>query len=413
MRSNHSPLQFFGLMATASVLALAAYTDAAMAATTASSTVSNGASASAAPVRASSGPEGGAQGLVDGTRTAVDSNRASRGTTPLQKLVQVTTPATPAEPRLPTPAEESARAGNGGASPVGSEDSAGAPTSATTPPAATTTTVPTHPSVADSTTTRRAVTRLSARQVPATQGPPAESASNPESASATTTPAAAAQPPGPGPAASQLVATPSPATNPVATKPVATEPVATQSVGARSAPASPGNRTRTLHQFQVFVTQWLRAGRNRAERAITAPDAPLSSSPSHPALGLARGSLAPATGSPPVVGDGGLETRSARVAVAPPRTAESPRPRSVARPGVGTPPPIPDVISSPPPVQTRLPVGGTAAAGGGGIGSAAPSVVAEFEALALAVAALLLARFSLDHATWRSRLFASRLEHPG
>jgi len=442
MRSNHSALQFFGLMATASVLALGAYTDVAVAETTASSTVSNGASASGVPVGASSGPEKGVRGLVDGTGTTVDSNRASRSpssigtpapttasgavltptgrsaasrrTTPLQKLVRVTTPAAPAEPGLPTPAVESAHAGIGGASPVGSDDSAGAPTSATAPPATTTMTVPTHPLLADPTTRHRVVTPLSARQAPATQPAPAESATNPQSTSATTPPAAAAQPPGSRPAASQLVATPSPATNPVATEPVATEPVATQSVRARSAPASQGNRTRRLHQFQVLVTRLLRGGRNRAERAITATDAPLSPSPSHPALGLARGSLGPVTGSPPAAaGDAGLETRSARVPVGPPRPAESPRPRYVARRGVGMPPPIPHVTSSPPPFQTRLPVGGTAAAAGGGIASAAPSVLAEFEALALALATLLFARFSVDHATWRLRLSASRLEHPG
>lgn len=411
MRSNHLPLQFFGLMATASVLALGAYADAAMAGTTASSTVSNGASASAAPVGASFGPERGARGPVDGTQTAVDSNRASRGTAPLQKLVLVTTPA-PAEPGLATPAERSARAGIGDASPIGSEDSAEAPTSATAPPATTPTTVPTHPVLPDSTTTRRVVTRLSARQAPATQPAPAESSTNPESA--TTTPASAAQPPAARPAASQLVSTPSPATGPVATEPVATEPVATQSVRARSAPASAGNRTRRLHQFHLLVTQWLRARRNPAALAITALDAPLSPSPNHPAPGLARGPLAPATGSPPVVvGDAGPESRSAHEAVAPPRPAESPRPRSVARPGVDTPPPNRHATSSPPPVRTRLPVGGTAAATGGGIASAAPSVVAEFQALALALATLLLARFSLDRATWRSRSFVSRLEHPG
>jgi hypothetical protein len=76
-------------------------------------------------------------------------------------------------------------------------------------------------------------------------------------------------------------------------------------------------------------------------------------------------------------------------------------------------PPIPQALSPAPPVQTRLPVGGAAAATGGGIGSVAPSVVAEFEALALALATMLLARFSLDHAAWRSILLASRLERPG
>ncbi|MFZ0976687.1 MAG: hypothetical protein WAN22_30985, partial [Solirubrobacteraceae bacterium] len=90
-----------------------------------------------------------------------------------------------------------------------------------------------------------------------------------------------------------------------------------------------------------------------------------------------------------------------------------PKPPSVARPRAATPPPIPQSLSPALPVQTRLPVGGAAAASAGGVGTVAPSVVAEFEALALALATILLVRFSLDRATWRSTLLASRLEHPG
>jgi hypothetical protein len=266
---------------------------------------------------------------------------------------------------------------------------------------------------ADSITRRWGATRLPGRHAPATQPAPAKPAGNPQSTPETTTPAAAAQPPGPRPSASQLVATPSPATNPVATNPVATEPVATQSLSARPALPSPGNRTRRLYQRQAPETQSLRADTNRAARPVTPADPPLAPTPSHPPLGLARGPIAPATGSPPVVaGDAGLESRSARVALPPPRPAESPRQRSVTGPHAGTPPPIPHVLS-PPPVQKRPPVGGTAAAAGGGTASVAPSVVAEFEALALALAMILLARSSLDLAIWRSTLFASRLEHPG
>ena len=108
-----------------------------------------------------------------------------------------------------------------------------------------------------------------------------------------------------------------------------------------------------------------------------------------------------------------LESGPARVAAAPPRHVQSPKPASVARPRADTPPPIPQALSSVPPVQTRLPVGSAAAAGGGGVGSVAPSVLAAFEALALALATILLVRFSLDLATWRSTLLGSRLERPG
>jgi hypothetical protein len=94
---------------------------------------------------------------------------------------------------------------------------------------------------------------------------------------------------------------------------------------------------------------------------------------------------------------------------------QSRKPASVARPGAGTPRPVPQALSSAPTVQTRLPVGGAAAAGGGGVASVAPSVLVAFEALALALAlaTILLARFSLDLATWRSTMLGSRLEHPG
>jgi hypothetical protein len=60
-----------------------------------------------------------------------------------------------------------------------------------------------------------------------------------------------------------------------------------------------------------------------------------------------------------------------------------------------------------------VPDGGASAASGGGVGSVAASVVADLKALALALATMLLVRFSLDRATWRSTLLASRLEHPG
>jgi hypothetical protein len=72
MRTNLSPLQFFGLIATASVLASGVYANAAQAGTTASTTETNGVSASPAPVASSSASETGTRTLVDGTRTAVE-----------------------------------------------------------------------------------------------------------------------------------------------------------------------------------------------------------------------------------------------------------------------------------------------------------------------------------------------------
>ncbi|MBV8928183.1 MAG: hypothetical protein JO152_03550 [Mycobacteriaceae bacterium] len=74
----------------------------------------------------------------------------------------------------------------------------------------------------------------------------------------------------------------------------------------------------------------------------------------------------------------------------------------------------PEAASVAPPAQRRLPIGGPTAAGAsGGLGSAAPPVAAVFAALALSLATILLARFSLDLARWRSTLLTSRLEHPG
>jgi hypothetical protein len=72
-----------------------------------------------------------------------------------------------------------------------------------------------------------------------------------------------------------------------------------------------------------------------------------------------------------------------------------------------------DAASYAPPAQTRLPIGGATAGGGGGAGSAAPHAGAMFVALALSLATILLGRVSLDLASWRSTLLASRLERPG
>ena len=57
--------------------------------------------------------------------------------------------------------------------------------------------------------------------------------------------------------------------------------------------------------------------------------------------------------------------------------------------------------------------GGAAAAGGGGVGPVTPPDVAEFAALVLALATVLLLRLSPERATWGSTLLASALEQPG
>ena len=222
----------------------------------------------------------------------------------------------------------------------------------------------------------------------------------PQATPSTTTPAVATPP-----SATEPVAT-----EPVATEPVATEPIAAQSLKARSASLSPGNRTRRLHQLQTLVTRWLRAENDQAAPPVTPPDWPLSPAPPHPSLRLARGPFGSAMGSPRVIAAGAdLESGSASVTAAPRRPEKPP---SVARPRAATAPAMPQALSPAPTVQTRLPVGGAAAASGGG-GSVAPSVVADLQALALALATIFLARFSLDHAAWRSILLASRLERPG
>ena len=436
MHANHSPLRFFGLIATASVLASGVCASSALAGTTPSTTDSNGASASPVLLGSRSASETGIQSLGDGTRAAVDSNRTSRAVrgattttttnggllsptngprasgsaTPGQQLVQVTTPAAPAKPGSPTAPGQSTRVDIAVTPLVGAENSTGASPGAAVPSATTTTTAPTDPSPADPAAGNPLATQLAARPAPA---------SRPAATKPPPTQPAAPAPPTRAPNATPPVATPPTATNPVATEPVATEPVATepvatQSLKARSAPPSPGNRARTLHQLQTLVTQRLRAEQHQVARSGTAPDSRPSSPPSQPSPGLAKGQLGPATGSPQILArDTDLESGSTSVAAATRRPEQSLKPPSVGRSRAAAPPPTPQALSPAPPVQTRLPVGGAAAATGGGIGSVAPSVLADFEPLALALATILLARFALDRAMWRSTLLASRLEHPG
>ena len=383
----------------------------------------------------------------------------SGSATPGQQLVQVTPPAAPATATSSTPVRPSPGIEVGVTTLVGGETSAGAPTSVTVPSATSTASAPTSPSPTDSargapvatqppspqpSATQPSATQPSATQPAATKPAATKPAATkpatpePQATPSTTTPpvavppsatkAAATQPSAKPPPAPQPVGTSSPmtaapatlpvaappsATSPVATQPVATQPDATQPVQAPTARPSTGNGASRLHELQSLVTQWLRAEAHQAARPVPPPGSSLSREPSHLSLGLARGPLGPAMGWPRVLpASADLESGPARVAAAPPRHVQSPKPASVGRPRADTPPPISQALSSAPPVQTRLPVGSAAAAGGGGVGSVAPSVLAAFE-VALPLATILLVRFSLDLTTRRSTLLGSRLERPG
>ena len=388
----------------------------------------------------------------------------SGSATPGQQLVRVTPPAAPATVGSSTPVRPSLGVEVGVTPLVGGQTSAGAPTSGTVPSATSTASAPTSPSPTDSVrgapvaaqppapqpsatqpsatepaATKPAATKPAATEPAATKPDATKPATpEPQATPSTTTPpfavppsarkAAATQqsakpPPAPQPVgtsspmtsapATLPVAAPPSATSPVATQSVATQPVATQPVQAPTARPSTGNGASRLHQLQSLVTQWLRAETHQAARPVPPPGSPLSREPSHLSLGLARGPLGPAMGWPRVLAaSADLESGPARVAAAPPRHVQSPKPASVGRQRADTRRPIPQALSSVPPVQTRLPVGSAAAAGGGGVGSIAPSVLAAFE-VALALATILLVRFSLDLATWRSTLLGSRLERPG
>ena len=458
MRANHLPLRFVGLIATASVFATGLCTTPALAGTTVSATASNGASASPALAasRSASGP--GTRSLVDGTRMPVDPNRTSRTTrtvttngvpwsptggprasgsaTPGQ-LVQITTPAAPANAASPAAAKSSTRVDFGVTPHGGGGASAGASAGAPVPSATTTAIAPTDPSPAYSAAGSPVATQPSARPGPAPQAqatplavapsavaPPLSPTGAPTQRSVPRPPATqpvAAAPPTSVPPATQPVATPPSPTAPVATGPVATArepvaagPVATESLESESASLTPGIRAPGLHQLQILVKRWLRGENEQATRPLTTPDSSRSRAPRHPSRGLVNGPLEPALGSPSVLaGEVDLGRVLASVAAAPRRPEQSLKPRSVARPRAAAPPPSLQALSPAPTVQTRLPVGGAAGASGGGVGSAAPSVVAEFGALALGLATILLVRFSLDRVMWRSTLLESGLERPG
>ena len=413
MRANHLPLRFVGLIATASVFATGLCTTPALAGTTVSATASNGASASPALAASRSASEPGTRSLVDGTRMPVDPNRTSRTTrtvttngvpwsptggprasgsaTPGQ-LVQITTPAAPANAASPAAAKSSTRVDFGVTPHGGGGASAGASAGAPVPSATTTAIAPTDPSPAYSAAGSPVTTQPSARQGPAPQAqatplgaavaPPLTPTRAPTQRSVPRPPATqpvAAAPPTSVPPATQPVATPPSPTAPVATGPVATGPVATESLESESASLTPGTRAPGLHQLQILVKRWLRGENEQATRPLTTPDSSRSRAPRHPSRGLVNGPLEPALGSPSVLaGEVDLGRVLASVAAAPRRPEQSLKPRSVARPRAAAPPPSLQALSPAPTVQTRLPVGGAAGASGGGVGSAAPSVVAEF-----------------------------------
>ncbi len=439
MRANLSPLQFFGLIATVSALAYGVYTDAAVAGTTVSTTESSGASASLVPVGTSSAPEAGPPRLVDATRTTVDTNGASRplrrvittatsgpsliptsgppesGSPGLgQRLGQVAGTTAPAQAAPPTPATRSTRGDIGVTPLIGGRHSAGPPTSGTAPSATTTKTALPDPSSVDSAGRTPVATRVHGRQGPFAQRKAPPSTATPTlTTPPTVTTAAPTEVPITRPA-TQPVATPPTATSPVATGSVATEPVATQPFSAPSAPVSRVNRGPRLIQLHASAARWLRPDKNELVPLVTPTDAQPSPGPINPSRGRAAGHLGSAVGSTGVLaGDADLDRGSATAAADSPRSEVPLRPVLVARTHAATAPPNPQVLPSVPPVETRPPIGGAAAATGGAVGAVAPSVVAELAALAVVLATILLGRFSLDRVAWRSALLVSRLEHPG
>ena len=437
MCANQSRLHFFGAVVTATALAYGVFAGPGL--------------AKAVPgPRATTTTPSATGVLLSPTGGPQTSGLATPGQ---QQLVQVSPAPAPATAASSTPAGPSPGAAVGVTMLVGGETSAGAPTSATVPPASTTS-APTNPSPTDSVAgasvgvqppaPQPSVTQPAATQPSAT--PPAATAKpatpEPEATPSTTTPPVAT-PPSPtnaattrrsaahGPAAQPVGTSPptaaAPATLPVAAPPSATSSVATQSVATQSVATQPvatpplqaptalpstGNGAPRLPQ-QSLVTPRLRDDAHQAARPISPPGSHLSRKPSYLSLGLAPGPLGPATETPRVLATfADLESGPARVAAVPPRRFQPPKPAFPARPRADM-PQIPQAPSSAPPIQTRLPVGGAAAVGGGGAGSVVPSVLAAFEALALALVTILLVRFSLDLATWRSTLLGSRLEHPG
>jgi hypothetical protein len=138
---------------------------------------------------------------------------------------------------------------------------------------------------------------------------------------------------------------------------------------------------------------------------------PGSSLPPAPARLL----VAIVSGSPAIDHQADFGTASASFAATVLSVLHPSKPASAVQRQVAAPRPIPQVVpDAPPPARTAPPIGGgAAAAGAGGVGSFAPPAAPAFAAFALVLATILLARFSLDLARWRSTLLASRLERPG
>ena len=259
MRANHSPLQLFGLIATATVLASGVYANAALAGTTLSTTESNGASASPALVGGSSASETGTRSLVDGapasSRFQSDFPRYTPRDHYHHRCRVVESLKWPSGERLGDPSPASARAGHysrgAGQARVANVRRAAVPAlTSGSPRSSAATTRQARPPAPPS---HRRRPRGPPRRIPHSPTPlggPRSRLSSlrgrlPRRQPAATKPAAtqpvAAAPPTSVSNATQPVATPPSATNPVATDPVATEPVATPALKAQSNQLSPGH----------------------------------------------------------------------------------------------------------------------------------------------------------------------------
>ena len=212
------------------------------------------------------------------------------------------------------------------------------------------------------------------------------------------------------PSAPETVATGQTTTGPVATGFVASQPGPTASPPppGQVAASSVGTPVTRLPAVQAQATQPPSAATGQAN-----PLLPPLTSPLPPAGG---GLTAAILGGSPAVDPADLGTTITSLAA----TAVGAKHASKPPPAGGRPAAakrlVPAAVQyAPVSAPTALPVGGgAAAAGSGGIGSGAPPVAPAFTALALlALATILLARFSLDLASWRSTLLPSRLERPG
>jgi hypothetical protein len=210
-----------------------------------------------------------------------------------------------------------------------------------------------------------------------------------------------------GPTSTGHVATGFVATGSVETGFVATEPV--------SAPLLPGLLATSSVGKSILLLSGLQSSITQAVNSQTEPGYPLL---------LTAGSSLPApdhlspgivSGSPALEQQADFGTVTATFAATVISAVHPAKPDPAVQRQVAAPQPIPQLVpDAPPPSRTAPPIGGgAAAAGSGGLGSAAPPAAPGLSALALVLATILLARFSLDLARWRSTLLASRLERPG